>query len=352
MQIKTKDFIELLYPLEVSLPTRDINPVLSCIRFSQGQAEAYNGVIYCCIKNKNIDFEAMIDAKLLFTMLQALKGKKLNIQAKQNNVIIKSGKFIGTLAIIDNRQGIDLSLISKKVNYKKLYLPPKELLDLFSSIINESTVSLIYYKGINVYGKTGFCTDGYTLIKYSGKYTHDKLFIPIEVIRILEHCKEKIISVEVGEYNFKISLGGTEYYIGIKPDVDLEENLEKKYKELSKIVPKNLVARFEVNKKLFRVLDRINIVSKLSLENSCKLSFDSNRLTLFAAHSTAFVEESIPTIGKGKFSVLVRMDSLLQMIKFAGENQKIYLSTNVPKPGNAILHFEKKNIVYYINSNL
>lgn len=333
MIIKADELLEQLKLISIGLPRQDINPVLSCFKFSKDKIVAYNGVIYVDANIKGIDFEVIVNAKLLMDILTGLTKHTIELFVSDKILNIKSGKFIANITSIDLEQSSQFAYNTKK-EFKTEIKINKDVLQFVKNIV-DTDMSVGGRKGIYLYGDKAICVDGgYRLFKFkiSGDIVN---FIPSEVIDVLIFTKKH--KLYFNGKNFKVVSDNISFYIS-EYNPNSKVNYEEHYKKFNAV--KSIKLKMD---KLAKSLDKIAIIANASLDNTCILSYQKGSLVIAAKDDRATVEDKVKIESIKDFEILVNFNYLQELLKFSTE---IYFAQY--KDDSGLLYAKNGDSQYFI----
>ncbi|MEW6679839.1 MAG: DNA polymerase III subunit beta, partial [bacterium] len=168
------------------------------------------------------------------------------------------------------------------------------------------------------------------------------IIIPIKAVY-------EIIKVLRGiEKDIKVYISDKEIGIETENILFISRQLEGKFPDYNKIIPKEPLREIELDRDIFHsVLKRISLISQEG-DNSSKFITEKNKLFITAESSLGDVREEIEIDYKGdEFSILFNPKYILDVLKNISDNKIIFaVSNNIDK--GIIKIKDNPNIIYII----
>lgn len=312
MKIAANELLKTIRQLELAVPKQNINPVLSCLKFSKNKIEAFNGIVFAGAKIDS-DIDGLINASQFIEILSVLDKHVVKLNVNKQELSIKSGTFEAVLPIFQDKNN-EISMIEGKSKFTKSEIEFASIIPVINDIIKNTYT--LGFKGVVLYDKMGICVDGgFRMFRFGIK---SKLFmpefIPSEVLEILNSHFETPTLYVSKEY-FKIEYEGIAYYVTL-----LKPKIETKYDEIFNDMKSKMQSKAQTisyDDKLSRAFERVEIVSKKSQDNFAILSYNDDVLNVNVNNQSCKVDENIKVdAGKKKWKILVNVSYVKGLLSF------------------------------------
>jgi DNA polymerase III sliding clamp (beta) subunit (PCNA family) len=315
MDIIANDFLSELKKLEMCLPTTSINPILDCFLLEANKIHAFNGRIYGCVNCNDLDIGGYVNAKNLINIVLSLGKRKIKIEIINGILKITSGKFkaeMSTIAKDKDHNDIELFLSSfKKETLKNTKLHfTADTIKRCKSILSDSMQQFM-----GVFGKDGYCTDGYRFYKFSIEgFDCKKIIVPLTLIEVLSSISN-VKSVKTNGNIFSV-LCENGYYVCTSYNTEME-NYEKKFSVLEKRFSK--IKSIQLTDKVKKAIDRISVCSKLSLDKLCRVTLNAGSVTVSSNSDLFSIKDIVKGIdSKESWSIECNYQHLLELLECSG----------------------------------
>lgn len=221
--MKKSILLEALAITKPGLATRELIPQTTAFAFMENRIVTYNDEISISHPIHGINFEGVIQADELYSLLAKVKRKEIEITKEDNNIVLTSGKMIVGMKV---QTEIELPL-EEITEAKSWHSIPENFCDVLSFVIPASSkdMSRPILTCVHVNKNIVEASDGYRVLQYTlnDKIKTPEFLLPVSAASEVIKMEPTKISKSKGWIHFKTeeeTIISCRTYDGKFPNVD------------------------------------------------------------------------------------------------------------------------------------